>query len=201
MEKEKSIAYKTENTDLRKRKHKESKPVTLLVMIVGILLVFIIVSMLISISYFKYDLFNSAQRIVSVHQYGNYENNDRWVVSDTKCCKIKCVSIYNPYEKSETEEYMKYLKFSNNKKASKAYTLLKENGYYNITEEGENYFIGWEEGVQDASIKEMVCLYDNMIVSAEIYVVSEWARSEDDTSQSAWEYPERKQFVFDNFVR
>lgn len=201
MKKENETADVLETEKSGKKKSRLPKPVRLLILIVGTIVGALAITTLITLPYLKGDVFVTHEGTVRVQKYGDYEDNDRWRVTDTECCGIECRYLYNPGEKTSPEEYMKYLKFSSKSKAKKAFALLKEQGYYNIEEEGDNYFVGWKAGVEDAAIEEIVCLSDNMIVSAEIYEASEWARSEDDTSPSSWEYPERKQFVMDNFVR
>ena len=132
--------------------------------------------------------------------YGNYENDDRWTVSETELYGIKCKDIYNPGVKTEIEDHMSYLEFSSKRQAKRVYRLLRKNGYSDISEAGDTYFIGWENGVMDAAIQKMVCLYGRKIVYADVYVASEWARSPDDTSPSSWSYPERRQFMLDHFT-
>ena len=46
--------------------------------------------------------------------------------------------------------------------------------YCGDLEEGKNWFAGWEPGVCDASIYNMVYLEDNVLIMAELEIVSEW---------------------------
>lgn len=183
------------------KKRKLPKIVRWLIIIAATVAGALLITTLITLPYIKGELLVTNEGTVKVKKYGDYENDNRWVKRDDECCGIKCTVLYNPHEKTEVEEYMKYMKFSSKSKAKKAFELLREQGYYDIEEEGENYFIGWQKGVEDAASKEMVCLCDKMIVSSELFVSSEMARAEDDDSPSSWDFPERKQFMLDNFVR
>ena len=58
-------------------------------------------------------------------------------------------------------------------------------GYRGIDEEGENWFIGWEPYVFDASIYDMILLQDNVIIMAELDFVSEWAEPVPDENEPA----------------
>lgn len=191
----------TGNEDTPKKTGKLPKPVKWLILIVGTIVGALAITTLITLPYLKGDLYVTNEGTKKSHDNDDFEVDDRWEESDSSCCGIECKSYYNPHPNTEIEEEISYLKFSGKKKAKKAFDLLKENCYYNIEEEGDNYFVGWLEGVCDASIKEIVCLDGDVIVSSEIYIASEWATSEDDTDPRAWNYPERKQYVMDHYVK
>lgn len=129
----------------------------------------------------------------------NPKQDDSWKERKDDYDGIKYTYIYKPGIKENTEDYMTFMVFSSKRAAKKAYKLMMENDY-DVTEEQDNYFIGWEKGVCDASIEQIVCLYGKRIVFADIAVYSEWAMSDDEVS-SGNTYPERKQYVLIHFAQ
>lgn len=126
------------------------------------------------------------------------KQDNRWKEREYDFDGIKYTYIYNPGRRENTEDYMTFMVFSSKRDAKKAYKLMMENDY-DVTEEQDNYFIGWKKGVCDASIEQIVCLYGNRIVFADIAVYSEWAMSDDEVC-SGNTYPEHKQYVLIHFA-
>ena len=126
-------------------------------------------------------------------------NDDRWKTRESDYDGIKFTYIYMPGKKLSTEDYMVYRRFGNKRDAKKFYKHLKEDSY-DVLEEENTYFIGWERDVCDAAIKAIVCIDGNTIVTSDIYIASEWATTEDDNSPSYYDHSERLQYVLDRYV-
>lgn len=122
-----------------------------------------------------------------------------WKERDSSYRDIEYRCIYYSGKAETVEQNIEYYEFESRRKARKVYKLMKKDGYDPINEEGSNYFVGWEKGVMDASIEKIVCLYDNLIITTELYVGSEWASSPDDPTPRSFSYPERKDYILQNF--
>ena len=123
----------------------------------------------------------------------------KWKERDGEYDGIKFTKIYHTGENHDTEDYLTFYKFKTKRSAKKVFNKLKEDGYDSI-EEGENYFIGWEKGVDDAVVKDIVALDGKIIVFADIYVASAWAMREDEEPK-VYEFTERREYVMKNYVR
>lgn len=76
---------------------------------------------------------------------------------------------YNSCPSMDVKDNLQLLKFSSKWKARHVYRMMKEgySSYQTLTGEGENYYMGWEPGVCDAMIHNIVCLDGKMIIRAE----------------------------------
>ena len=88
------------------------------------------------------------------------------------------LSIWNGSHKEEALDYLSFRVYDSASDAKKAYKKTLE--YYKSYSdsdvvEGFNWFTGWEPGVCDAFIYEMVYLQDNVIIYADLDIVSAWA--------------------------
>ena len=88
------------------------------------------------------------------------------------------LSIWNGSHKEEALDYLSFRVYDSASDAKKAYKEILE--YYKSYSdsdvvEGFNWFTGWEPGVCDAFIYEMVYLQDNVIIYADLDIVSAWA--------------------------
>lgn len=95
---------------------------------------------------------------------------------------------------------LSYYVFENKKSAEKAFKTMKENWIETETDSGKNYVQGWESGVLDAEVEVFIYQTDNMIITAELQVVSGWAEPEDGPDEnSAVSFYYRKDFIIENF--
>ena len=92
----------------------------------------------------------------------------------------------------ETEiEYLDFRVYDSAADARKAYKMtLKYYKNYSDSDvvEGRNWFTGWEPGVCDAAIYEMVYLQDNVIIMTELNIVSCWTDDywyDDETTETS----------------
>ena len=95
---------------------------------------------------------------------------------------------------------LSYYVFKNKKSAKKAFKALKESWIERETDSGSNYIQGWEAGVIDAEVEVFIYQTDNMIITAELQVVSSWHEPEDgEDSNSTAGFYYRKDFIKDKF--
>ena len=94
----------------------------------------------------------------------------------------KYLDVWYSGEKSTAREYLRFRVYDSSSQAQKAFKNLYESyeNYRGVDEEGENWFAGWEPGVCDASIYDMVYIEDNVLIMAELDIISEWPVSIDD---------------------
>ena len=125
--------------------------------------------------------------------------NSGWIEKESEYSGAKCKHIYMRGDmRNETKDYLIYYVYNSERAAKKAYNEMKENGY-DVNEEGENYFVGWQKDVWDAAIEAVVCQNDKMIVVGEFNNISEWAYEEGEEPDGLY-LPELKQYVIDNFA-
>ena len=79
-------------------------------------------------------------------------------------------------KKSTAREHLSFRVFNSSSQAKKTFKNIYESyqNYRGVEEEGENWFAGWEPDVFDASIYTMVYLEDNVLIMAELEIISEW---------------------------
>lgn len=95
---------------------------------------------------------------------------------------------------------LSYYVFKNDSCAKKAFNSLKGSWIDRETESGTDYIQGWEAGVLDAEVEVFIYQTQNMIVTAELQVVSGWSEPEDGgDGNSIVEFYYRKSFIKDNF--
>ena len=128
-----------------------------------------------------------AERLVSM---GGYDCMNYWYAShnwDDELC----------YDE------LSYYVFKDKKSAQIAFESMKESWIEAETDSGKNYIQGWEKDVMDAEVETFIYHTDNMIITAELQVVSGWAEpvdgedGEDGNSTVGFFY--RKDFIMDNF--
>ena len=97
----------------------------------------------------------------------------------------KYLDVWYSGEKSTAREHLRFRVYDSSSQAKKAFKYMYESyeNYRGIDEEGENWFAGWEPGVCDASIYDMIYIEDNVIIMAELEIVSEWPVSIDDDTE------------------
>ena len=86
--------------------------------------------------------------------------------------------------KRESEiDYLDFLVYDSPSDARNVYDSIYEDykQYNRDWDEGEDWFTSWEPGVCDASIVQMICIQDNVIITADIEIRSEWAEDDIDT--------------------
>lgn len=94
----------------------------------------------------------------------------------------KYLDVWYSGEKSTAREHLRFRVFDSSSQAKRAFKNMYESyeDYRGIDEEGDNWFAGWEPGVCDASIYNMVYIEDNVLIMAELEVISEWPVGLDD---------------------
>ena len=97
----------------------------------------------------------------------------------------KYLDVWYSGEKSTAREHLRFRVFDSSSQAKRAFKNMYESydDYRGVDEEGENWFAGWEPGVCDASIYNMVYIEDNVLIMAELEIVSEWPVSIDDDTE------------------
>jgi len=116
----------------------------------------------------------------------------------------KCLNYWFAGKKIEDEDRYdecNYYLFEDKKSAKKAFNYMKEYWISNETDSGNTFIRGWEEGVCDASVEIFIYHTNNMIITAEVQVVSEWATPVD--SDESYDAPvanyERIDFIKSHF--
>ena len=97
----------------------------------------------------------------------------------------KYLDVWYSGEKSTAREHLRFRVFDSSSQAKRAFKNMYESyeDYRGVDEEGENWFAGWEPGVCDASIYNMVYIEDNVLIMAELEFVSEWVVYPDDDTE------------------
>ena len=119
-----------------------------------------------------------------------YKVLDKWTVSKENYDGTTYLYIYNPGSKDDAKsiDYLTFRVYDSSSKARKKFDKYYEEckNYSGIMEEGVNWFIAWEPGVCDASIKQLVFIEDSVIIYAELKVISEWGIAYDEpTAETA----------------
>lgn len=96
---------------------------------------------------------------------------------------------------------LSYYVFKDNKSAEKAFDAMKENWIASETDSGRNYVQGWEADVMDAEVEVFIYQTNNMIITADLKVVSGWAEpvAGEDVDNSSVSFFYRKDFIKDKF--
>ena len=95
---------------------------------------------------------------------------------------------------------LSYYVFKNERSAKKAFRAMKEDWIASETDSDRNYVQGWEAGVCDAEVEVFIYQTNNMIITAELQVVSAWAEPEaEEDGNPAVDFYYRKSFIEDNF--
>ena len=148
----------------------------------------------------KYDLeLNKAD-------YGVYE---KWSVSKREQDDKIYLDVWNGGQKDEPVQYLSFRVYDSASDARKAYKniLISYKDYDDDIVLGDNWFTGWEPGVCDAFIYEMVYLQDNVIIFADLDIESAWAYDDwddEDTTdytgptQSYFDRSTLKDYILDN---
>ena len=94
----------------------------------------------------------------------------------------KYLDVWYSGEKSTARDHLRFRVFDSSSQAKRAFKNMYESyeDYRGIDEEDDNWFAGWEPGVCDASIYSMVYIEDNVLIMAELEVISEWPVGLDD---------------------
>ena len=122
---------------------------------------------------------------------GNYEK-----LTEKKGKKYDRYTV--PGEHVKPADYLTFSVYKSALSAKKAFKNYKEKAFREIEAEGDDYVQGWLDGVMDASIREYAVLKGNMIIYAEITVISEWPMSEDaNPGEGVWDDEELKKQITD----
>lgn len=107
----------------------------------------------------------------------DYKSHEKWNIRKVKDYDDdKYLYLYCSGEKTNSCEYLDFKVYDSTLEAKSDYKEMyrKYRDYRGIDEEDKNWFIGWEPDVCDASILSLVYLQDNVIIIAELDIVSEW---------------------------
>ena len=90
---------------------------------------------------------------------------------------------YDCYRVNSSNKYnnARFLIFDTEKEAQEFYDYAIENYLTSCDYSDEKYSIGWEFGVCDASIKDMILIDKNMVMVAEVSIYGEWVGPDEDT--------------------
>lgn len=120
-----------------------------------------------------------------------------------KIGKYDCMAYFftsHDWDDDLCYDELSYYVFKNERSAKKAFKYIKENWIGSETDSAKNYVQGWEKDVLDASVEIFVYQIDNMIITAELQVVSGWTEPEyGEDYDPAVSFYYRKSFILDNF--
>lgn len=80
---------------------------------------------------------------------------------------------------------VRFIVFDSDRKAEKFYEEAVDSYLTGVDEEGDNYSIGYEYGVCDASIIDMILVDKNIVLVAEVAMYGDWAYVEGDEYEPA----------------
>lgn len=111
---------------------------------------------------------------------------DYWRVSKEKAGDVIHLEIWgSSYQSTDPKEYIRFEVYDSSADAKNRYNkwhqACKEYDYG--FEEGENWFVSDQPGVCDAGIRSIYYLKDNVVLSAELAVWSEWAIDPDEETE------------------
>ena len=109
---------------------------------------------------------------------------DKWRITKDDFRGPVRLNVYcsSSYRSNAPRDHVTYYVYDSVLDAIKAYRSTKDRfeGYTGFEEIGDTWFIGWEPDVCDASIKQVVCIEGNVILTAEVEFISEWPEYYDD---------------------
>lgn len=145
----------------------------------------------------KYTLETLGEKIGDIEKYSSRE---------TEIGKMKCLDIWFPGVKTDDDLYYdecNYYIFKNNYSARKAFNYMKRNWIGKETDSGKNNVQGWEKGVDDASVEIYIQITQNMIITTEVQVTSEWTYFDSEDMETEYSSPSihlgRVEFIKKNF--
>jgi len=134
---------------------------------------------------------------IVMDEYLGFFDTDIWPDESTIRNKLK---EYAP-KKTDDDLYYdecNYYMFMDNDSAQKAFEYMKENWIQDETDAGKKYIRGWEAGVCDASVEIYIYITNNMIITTEVQVVSEWSVDSPDYAPPT-NHQERVDFINKHF--
>lgn len=126
-----------------------------------------------------------------------------WTIRKAEHDGVICLDVYHPGTKDHERDYMDYLVFDSASDARKDFDKFHDKLEDYIQEEGDNWFTAWMPDVCDATIKSMFYLEDNMIISTDIEIYSEWTSAVDlpettETTAPVFDRSLLKDYIFGN---
>ncbi len=109
--------------------------------------------------------------------------------------------LWNEKKESEKDEkeQLEFRVYDSEDIAKERYKELY-NSSPSIIKEGDNWYVGEEPGVCDASITLIVCREDNVIITGEVLWVGEWGSLSDVRSENATEYKDPYKKELEEYV-
>lgn len=108
---------------------------------------------------------------------------DKWSIIKTDYNGPVHLRIYCPssYQSNSPRDHVTFNVYDNETDAMEVYSSFKADyeNYQGLEDQGDNWFLGWEPEVCDASIKTIVCIEDNVIITAEVEFYGEFAGYDD----------------------
>lgn len=109
--------------------------------------------------------------------------------------------LWNEKKESEKDEkeQLEFRVYDSEDMAKERYKELY-NSSPSIIKEGDNWYVGEEPGVCDASITLIVCREDNVIITGEVLWVGEWGSLNEVRSENATEYKDPYKKELEEYV-
>ena len=109
--------------------------------------------------------------------------------------------LWNEKKESEKDEkeQLEFRVYDSEDIAKERYKELY-NSSPSIIKEGDNWYVGEEPGVCDASITLIVCREDNVIITGEVFWVGEWGSLNEVRSENATEYKDPYKKKLEEYV-
>ena len=109
--------------------------------------------------------------------------------------------LWNEKKESEKDEkeQLEFRVYDSEDIAKERYKELY-NSSPSIIKEGDNWYVGEEPGVCDASITLIVCREDNVIITGEVLWVGEWGSLNEVRSENATEYKDPYKKELEEYV-
>lgn len=128
---------------------------------------------------------------------------DKWYIEKHKDNGVVYLTISNRSKKEELVDYLSFVVYDTPEDAKNMYDNLYIEYEQYAGDKDDNWFTFWVPGVCDAEIIRMYYLEENIIISADIEVLSAWAAPIDQVgtpSEGSDDYDRetRKNYIIDN---
>ena len=100
---------------------------------------------------------------------------NKWAIEKSDYQGTVSLRIWHSSKRNDALDYMTFHVYDSSSEAKKAYGNIYDEFSEYKSEEGDNWFCYWEPGVCDAEVERMYYIEDNVIITAEIGVISCWS--------------------------
>ena len=108
---------------------------------------------------------------------------NKWSVYKSDWDGVLRLNIYctSSYQTNDCRDHVSFIVFDNAGIAEQQFDKLygEFKNYSGVEDQGDNWFLGWEPGVCDASIKQIVLLEGNVLITAEVEIYGEFCGTYD----------------------